>query len=59
MTEYTSEWWDTSGIMYNIAVTKVQAGCAGTEEWLASKDLGLTVDKPFGAWKGEHYLLRN
>lgn len=25
----------------------------GTEEWLASKTLGLTVDKPFEAWKGE------
>lgn len=28
----------------------------GTEEWLASKALQLTVDKPFQAWKGEcHY----
>lgn len=25
----------------------------GTEEWLASKTLGLTVDKPFEAWRGE------
>ena len=25
---------------------------AGTEEWMASKDVGLTVEKPFMPWKG-------
>lgn len=26
----------------------------GTEQWLASKALGLTINKPFAAWKGTY-----
>ena len=29
----------------------------GTEEWLGSESLGLTVVKPFQAWKGKIYVL--
>lgn len=54
------EWYPTPvsggrGSVPSVVVVWYSSIYTGTEAWLASKAIGLTVEKPFAPWLGECY----